>query len=170
MTKRMRRAWGRRYNVRSAQNNKAYNASTFPIRSSMNVNQAESRAKHEAHLDKVLRDSLGIDRWKALQPGTGTLTQPDPWIQVQATLRRVAEDLANPKMFTICLSNTKNIKVYLIWGHGGSLVAHQYYVHEYNVRMRRLRQSYQFGTRERAMDAWTYDRVQWKDTVFLPAD
>ena len=169
MRKKIKRAWGKAFNRRSLiAPNKQSIAEIHSRMVSFSEHAAAARAKHEQRLDKILRDTFGIERYNAAQPHTEPYLELDPWMKVQERLTKLAEEMANPKMLTICLASTTNIKVYLIWGHGGSLVAHQYYIHEYNSKMRRLRQSYQFNTRERAVEAWRFDRVLWENTLFLP--
>ena len=173
MSKRIKRAWGKAFNRRGMQIPNKIVVSEYNSRlASFREHALEYRAKHEARLNKILQDTFGIDRLKLSEP----TYEYDPYegsefdrkLKVEQRLTKLAEEMANPKMLTICLASTTNIKVYLIWGHGGSLVAHQYYIHEYNSKMRRLRQSYQLNTRERAVEAWRFDRVLWENTLFLP--
>lgn len=171
MAKRLRRAWYKAFGRRSmVEPNKQSIAEVHSRMRSFSAEALLSREKHEARLDKILRDTFGIERYKAAQPQSEPYTEQDPWLDVQDRIKQLAEDLVNPRMFSVSLSSHPTIKVYLIWGHGGSLVDHQFYVYEYNSRMKRLRKSFQFNTRERAMDAWMYDRVLWEFTLFLPAD
>lgn len=95
-------------------------------------------------------------------PGPQSEDYSDPWLEVQAKVLKVINEV--PVHLNICCINNNKIKLYMFFRLG----KHPHFFIERNVAIDFWKISCEYADRETAMDAYMRGRITWVDHFSVP--